>query len=159
MWPAVIVGPIGQLVVVGVAVIKEPAFLNDKAPCIGARRADIPADRPRSGQSPNGLDGEADMLSLGCFVDAVIVEPAPPVIDNVAALTRHRLGGLRVALERRADGIDRGYHLPLGEDAHETPEADTTPVFVGRLHIKIARAPTLTKVLRRPDSPGRASSL
>src|ERR1700726_1673721 len=31
MWPAVIVGPIGQLVVVGVAVIKEPAFLNDKA--------------------------------------------------------------------------------------------------------------------------------
>jgi len=120
MWPTVIVGPIGQLVVVGVAVIKEPAFLNDKAPCIGARRADVPADRPRSGQSPNGLDGEADMLSLGCFVDAVIVEPAPPVIDDVAALTRHR--------------------LPLGENAHETPEADTTAVFVGRLHIKIARA-------------------
>ena len=43
MWPAVIVGPIGQLVVAGVAVIKEPAFLNDKAPCIGARRADVPA--------------------------------------------------------------------------------------------------------------------
>src|SRR5947209_12408735 len=60
MWPGVIVGPIGQLVVVGVAVIKEPAFLNDKAPCIAARRADIPADRPRSSQSPNGLDGEAD---------------------------------------------------------------------------------------------------
>jgi hypothetical protein len=33
-----------------------------------------------------------------------------------------------------------GIHLPLGEDAHETPEADTTAVFVGRLHIKIARA-------------------
>ena len=48
MWPAVIVGPIGQLVVVGVAVIKEPAFLNDKAPCIGARRADVPADRSRT---------------------------------------------------------------------------------------------------------------
>ena len=44
------------------------------------------------------------MLSLGCFVDTVIVEPAPPVIDDVAALTRHRLGGLRVALERHADG-------------------------------------------------------
>src|SRR5271168_3295572 len=80
------------------------------------------------------------MLSLGCFVDAVIVEPAPPVIDDVAALTRHRLGGLRVALERHADGIDRRDHLPLGEDVHETPEADTTAVFVGRLHIKIARA-------------------
>src|SRR5271156_4614957 len=58
MWPAVIVGPIGQLVVVGVAVIKEPAFLNDQAPCIGARRSDVPADRPGSGQSPNGLDRE-----------------------------------------------------------------------------------------------------
>ncbi len=80
------------------------------------------------------------MLSLGRFVDAVIVEPAPPVIDDVAALTRHRLGGLRVALERHADGIDRRDHLPFGEDAHETPEADTTAVFVGQLHIKIARA-------------------
>src|SRR4051794_9030890 len=140
MWTAVIVGPIGQLVVVGVAVIKEPAFLNDKAPCIGARRADVPADRPRSGQSPNGIDGEVDMLSLGCFVDAVIVDPAPPVIDNIAALTRHRLGGLRVTLESHADGIDRRDHLPLGEDVHETPEADTTAVFVGRLHIKITRA-------------------
>src|SRR4051794_27977781 len=57
MWPAVIVGPIGQIVVVGVAVIKEPAFFNDKSPCIGARRADVPANRPRSGQSSNGLDG------------------------------------------------------------------------------------------------------
>ena len=56
------------------------------------------------------------------------------------ALTRHRLGGLRIALERHADGIDRRDHLPRGEDAHETPEADTTAVFVGRLHIKIARA-------------------
>jgi hypothetical protein len=27
------------------------------------------------------------------------------VIDDVAALTRHCLGGLRVALERHADGI------------------------------------------------------
>src|SRR5271154_3852823 len=80
------------------------------------------------------------MLSLGCFGDVVIVEPAPPVIDDVAALTRHRLGGLRVALERHADGIDRRDNLPLGEDAHETPKADTTAVFVGRLHIKIARA-------------------
>ena len=80
------------------------------------------------------------MLSLGCFVDAMIVEPAPPVINDVAALTRHRLGGMRVALERHADGIDRRDHLPLGEDAHETPEADTTAVLVGRLHIKIARA-------------------
>ena len=35
---------------------------------------------------------------------------------------------------------DRRDHLPLGEDAHETPEADTTAVFVSRLHIKIARA-------------------
>src|SRR5215469_3084394 len=139
MWPAVIVGPIGQLVVVGVAVIKEPAFLNDKAPRIGARRADVPADRPRSGQSPNGLDGEADMLSLGCFIDAVIVEPAPSVIDDITALTRHGLGALRVALERHADGIDRRDHLPLGEDAHQTPEADTTAVFVSRLHVKIAR--------------------
>ena len=31
-------------------------------------------------------------------------------------------------------------HLPLGEDAHETPEADTTAVFVGRFHVEIARA-------------------
>src|SRR6201987_4217736 len=62
------------------------------------------------------------------------------MIDDVAALTRHRLGGLRVALERHADGIDRRDHLPLGEDASETPEADTTAVFVRRLHIKIARA-------------------
>jgi hypothetical protein len=67
-------------------------------------------------------------------------EPAPPVINDVAALTRHRLGGMRVALERHADGIDRRDHLPLGKDAHETPEADTTAVLVGRLHIKIARA-------------------
>src|ERR1700745_211357 len=76
MGPAVIVGPIGQFVFVGVTVIKEPPFPNDKAPCIGARRADVPADRPRSGQSPDGLDGETDMLSRGCFVDAVIGGPA-----------------------------------------------------------------------------------
>ena len=37
MWPAVIVGPIGQLVVVGVAVIKEPAFLNESS-AISLRR-------------------------------------------------------------------------------------------------------------------------
>ena len=92
------------------------------------------------------------MLSLGCFADAVIIEPAPPVIDDIAALTRHRLGGLRVAFERRADGIDRRDHLPLGEDAHETPEADTTAVFVGRLHIEIARA----LKWRRHDKVGEA---
>jgi hypothetical protein len=62
------------------------------------------------------------------------------VIDDIAALTGHGLGGLRVALERHADGIDRRDHLPLGEDAHETPEAYTTAVFVGRLHVKIAYA-------------------
>src|SRR3979411_2736368 len=45
--------------VVGASVQKETTFLNDKAPCIGARRADVPADRPSSGQSLNGLDGEA----------------------------------------------------------------------------------------------------
>src|SRR6516162_891495 len=88
----------------------------------------------------NGLDGEENMLALGCFIDALIVDPAPPVIDDVAALTRHRLGGLRVTLERHADGIDRRDHLSLGEDAHQTPETDTTTVFVGRLHIEIARA-------------------
>src|ERR1700759_626565 len=71
MRPAVIVDPIGQFVVVGVAVIKEPAFFNNQAPCIGARRADVPADRPRSGQSPNGLDGEENMLALDCFIDAL----------------------------------------------------------------------------------------
>jgi hypothetical protein len=60
------------------------------------------------------------------------------VIDDVTPLTRHCFGGLRVALERHADGIDRRDHLPLGEDAHQTPEADTTAVFVSRLHIKIA---------------------
>ena len=80
------------------------------------------------------------MLSLGCFIDALIVDPAPPVIDDIAALTRHRLGDLRVALERHGDGINRRDQLPLGEDAHEPPEADTTAVFVGRLYIEIARA-------------------
>src|SRR3954452_16000527 len=78
MWTAVIVSPIGQLVVVGVAVIKEPAFLNNKSPCIGARRADVPADRPRSGQLPNGLDGEAASAVLDCFGRAVIAEPQVP---------------------------------------------------------------------------------
>jgi hypothetical protein len=47
MWPAVIVGPIGQLIVVRRRCHKGILLLNDKAPCIRAGRADEGEQTPK----------------------------------------------------------------------------------------------------------------
>jgi hypothetical protein len=62
------------------------------------------------------------------------------VIDDVAPVPGHGLGGPGIALQGHADGIDRQRHLPLGEDAHQPPEADPRAVLVGRLDAEVARA-------------------
>ena len=133
--------PIGQLVVIGVAVVEEAAFLDDQTPRVDAGPiATVPAERSRARQLLDRGDGAGDMFALGLGVELVMIDPAPTVATNVVAVAHHGLGDRRVALERQRAGEEGGRQAALLEQPDHPPDADARAVFVHRFHGQVALA-------------------
>ncbi|OMP13156.1 hypothetical protein COLO4_02182 [Corchorus olitorius] len=142
VWPAGgrIGFPIGQVVVVGVAVVEEAAFLHHQAPGIGPGSAGVPAQRSFAGQFGEDLDGALQMDALLGFVHVLVVDPAIAVAADLVAGLDHGADDLGVALGGHGHGKDGQGHLVPGEQFQDAPDAGATAVFVERLHGHVADA-------------------
>src|SRR5215207_5865073 len=65
VWTAVDCEPVGELIVVGVRIVQEAAFLDDEPARVLARAVPtIPAERTLTDRAGDRLDGTADVFSL-----------------------------------------------------------------------------------------------
>src|SRR5206468_12743313 len=133
-------GPVGQVVVVGVGVVEEPAFLDHQAARVRAEASRVPAERPAARQAREALDGATHVRALDLLAHELIVEPAPAVAHDFVPGLDDGGGSVRVSLERHGHGEYADLDAVLGEDAHEAPEPRAGPVLVHRLDLKVAHA-------------------
>src|SRR6185369_8443123 len=129
---------IGQVVVVGVAVVDEAAVLDDQLAGLLARTvAAIPPERalPRGALDPGValVDGPALRLA----VHEVVLFPPVAMPADVVALRGDGARHGRVAFQRDGAGEERAPHLVLREDPQEAPYAHAAAVlehrFVGQV--------------------------
>src|SRR5262249_53990837 len=100
--------PVGEIVVVRVAVIEKAAALEEEAPRVGARTPGVPADRSASDHAGEGVDVAQHVRPLHVLGDELIVDPALTVAGDLEATPHDLGGGCRITLERHPDGKDGG---------------------------------------------------
>src|SRR5580692_2438200 len=139
VWPVTHPHPIGQLVVVGIAVIEEPAMLDQEAAGIFGRCvAAIPAGRGFASRPADQIDGLRNLPSFLGLREAWVVDPAIAVAADVPAARGDRRGGGRVRLEGLGAAENRYRHRKAGEDPMQPPEAYTGAIFEHALGAEIA---------------------
>ena len=116
-------GPVGQVVVVGVAVVEEAADLDHQAARVRAGAAGVPADGPAADQPRDGFDVVAHVGALEVFRHELVVDPALSVAGDFEAAAGDRGGDLGVTLQCHADGVDRGRSARVREHAQDFPRA------------------------------------
>src|SRR5580658_1931177 len=131
-------GPVGKIVVVGVAVVEKAAGLDHEPPSVRARTAGVPAEGPLTGEARDDLDVAQHVGALGFLGDQAVVDPALAVTGDLEAAVGDRSGGAGIALERHTHRIDGGLHPALAQNSHDLPEAYAAAVFEIRLDIEIA---------------------
>ena len=143
--------PIGQVVVISVRNIGEPAFLRGKIDRVDRAAARVPAFWPLAGGDGVELDGLVDLGPLGLGGHVLVFDPFEPVAGDLPAGLLHGLDLGRCPHQRRRHAIDRHRDLGLGEQAMEPPESGAGAVFIDRFHVPMA----LARPLRRPDDFGQ----
>src|SRR5580704_7047883 len=63
------------------------------------------------------------MLTLGRFIDRLVIDPAPAVTDNLVALRHEGPERVRVLLQRAHDSEHADFHFKFLEDAQDAPIA------------------------------------
>ncbi len=122
--------PIGQLVIVGVAVVEEAAILDDQPPCVlGRCVAAIPAMGRFAGRLADQRDGAGDLLALLSLLQLVVLDPAIAMAADVPVGRGDRRRGGRVRRQRPGAG-EQGHRQPeSGEDPMEPPPPNARAVF------------------------------
>src|SRR6516164_3379902 len=122
--------PIGQLVVVSIAVIEKSAMF-DQQPASVFRRCI--AAVPASGRLPGGLADQVDCRrDLPAFLglrESGVIDPAIAVAADVPVTRSDRCRGGRVRLERPGAAKDRHRQPKTGEDPVEAPKPDPGAVL------------------------------
>jgi hypothetical protein len=137
--PARDVRPVGQIVVVGIAVIQKTAGFNHQSTCVGAWPTGVPAQRTPADHARDDLDVTQHIGTFRRLGNELVVDPALAVAGDLKAALHHGLGRLRVALQRHSHGIDRGVDTMLAQQAHDLPESDAAAIFKIGFHIQVAR--------------------
>ena len=132
--------PVWQVVVVRVGVVEEAPLLDHQTARVGAQPSRVPAERPAPGHPREAFHRTPHVLALDLFADELVVDPPPPVADDLVAGFDDGGRGLGMALERHGDGEDADLETAFGEHAHEPPEARATAVLVHRLDLEVAHA-------------------
>ena len=132
--------PVGQVVVVGVAVVEEAAFLHHQPAGVRAGAAGVPADRALAGQFGEDADGFEHVLALLGLVHVLVVDPAVAVAADLVAGLGHGADHVRVALGGHGHGEDGQWHAAVLEQLEQAPHAGAAAVFVERFHAHVARA-------------------
>src|SRR4029077_11951197 len=131
--------PIGQLVVIGVAVIEKTAMLDQQpAGVFRWRIAAIPAGRGLAGSLADQVDGRCNLPPLFVFGEPGMIDPAIAVAACVPVARSDRRRRRRVCLERPCATKDRHWDPEASEDPMKAPEADPGPIFEHALGTKVA---------------------
>ena len=121
---------VGQLVVVGVGVVQEAAFLGHQPARVDAGTvAAIPAQRTRADRGLDRGDGAADALALFGLGQRLVALPAPAVRAHVPAGVADGGADLRVAFQRQPATEDGGRHAVRLQQPRDAPEADAAAIL------------------------------
>src|SRR5277367_433484 len=108
---------VGQLVVVGVAVVQKSAFLHHQPTRVYARPiAAIPTERPLADGFLQAFDRELDMTALLGLAQFEMLDPAPAMAADVVARGLDRSRRRRIALESQRAGVDRQRQIAFREN-------------------------------------------
>ena len=154
---AVLLHVVGQVVVVGVAVIEKTAFLDDQAARVArsARSGSTSragARRPCCFEARDRARDVAPLLVLASLKCSTQRQPWQQMSWPAATIA---CGGRRMALERQRAAEDRHRQLALGEKPHDPPEAGAAAVLEHPFGGEIAlagRAPARLGSSVRPTS-------
>ena len=132
---------IGQVVVVGVGIVEEAAFVDHQLAGVdGGAEAAVPAYRPLAAGALEGLHGEPDMRALLLPREAEHLLPAPAVAAYLVAAGDDGAGDLRVLLEGDGAGVEGGLDPGLLEEPEDAPDAGARAVLEHRFHGEVAVA-------------------
>ena len=138
---AVHLGPVGQVVVVGVAVVLEPAFLDDQIAGVDAGAvAGVPAQGPLAADTFDGVHRLADGPSLGVAVHAVVLLPAIAMPHDLVSVADGLGADLGVALKGQGACVEGAGDVVLFENIHDAPDADAAAVLEKGLVGQVALA-------------------
>src|SRR6516225_11758983 len=133
--------PIGQLVVVGVAVVEKPAVLDQEPAGVFRRRiTTIPAGGALAGGLADQVDGGGNLLPLLAFGKPGMVGPAIAVAADIPVAGSDCSGRRRVRLEGPSAAKNRHRQPEAREDPMEAPEPDPGAVFEHALGTEVAPA-------------------
>jgi hypothetical protein len=137
---AVMVEPVGQLVVIGVGAIGKAPGLGNEPDRVDGCAARVPAGRALArhfGVQPYGFGNVAPLVLERMLA---IVDPFQPVRGDLPSGLLHsgHLVGRTGECGCHAVAGDR--HLCLREQAVKPPEADAGAVFVDRFHVPVTQA-------------------
>src|ERR1051326_8400486 len=139
MRPPAHLNPVRELVIVGVAVVEEPAFLDEQSARVDAGRvATVPADRALPDRLGQRSDGASDLLALDGFAQLEMLDPAPAVATDVETDIPDRSRGRRIAFECERAAEHRHRQAALAENTEHAPEADATAIFEHALRAEVA---------------------
>ena len=65
------------------------------------------------------------MRTFGCFVDGLVIDPAPAMASNFMAQVNECLGDFWMALQRHADAKHREWQLAFLKFTQDAPHACT----------------------------------
>ena len=127
---AVVLAPVGEVVVVGVGDPVEEAGLGDEVDGLGGGAAGVPAARGFAGDLGVEADGFLEVGAFGLGGVVAVVDPAQAVGGDLPAGVLHGgdLGG--GAGEGGGDAVDGDGEVAGDEEVAEAPEAGAGAVFV-----------------------------
>src|SRR5262245_31305466 len=150
--------PVRQLVVVGIRVVEEAAFLYEEGSRVDAGTIPaVPAERPGPEGGLERCDGSLNVLTLGLARELGVLDPSPAVTAHVEPRLPDGVSRRPVAFEREGAREHSEGQLALLEQAQQTPEADPAPVLEHALGGEVAAPAGLPEAVRlgEPDLGGR----
>ena len=128
--PILHLDPVRELIIVGVAIVREATVLNEKLPGNGRRCvAAVPSFGGTSDQPMDRVKRPSDLVSLCGLVEKVVLNPAPAVAHDVPIAVGDRLSSSGIPFQCQSRGEDRERESPVPEEPADPPEPDAAPVF------------------------------
>ena len=132
--------PVGQVVVVGIAVVEEAAFLHHQAPGVRAGAPGVPAQGPFAGDLGEDANRFEHVLAFLGLIHVLVVDPAVAVAADFVAGLDHGADHVRMALGGHGHGEDGQRDIEFLEQLEDPPGAGTAAIFVQRFHAHVALA-------------------
>ena len=132
--------PVGQVVVVGVAVIEKTAFFHDQPAGVGACAAGVPAQRAFAGDFGEDADRFEHVLAFLGLIHVLIVDPTITVTADFVTGGDHGTDHVRVALGSHGHREDRQRNIEFLEQLEDPPDTGAAAILVERFHAHVALA-------------------